>query len=104
VATEPLRNIYVKAAGSTISEVNTKILEESQKKAFHSWMCKFLQPQTPVAASLPFFRLQRHHVNPQPGEGRCTRSKFSRRACSWIELAGDLHVFQPEIKFIVSNR
>jgi hypothetical protein len=66
-----------RAAGSTISEVNTKILEESQKKAFHPGMCKFLQPQTPVAASVLFFRLQRHHgVNPQPGEGRCTQSKF----------------------------
>jgi hypothetical protein len=77
LTTETTSQPHVRAAGSTISEVNTKILEESQEKAFHPWMCKFLQLQAPVAASLLFFRLQRGHgVNTQPGEGRCKQSKF----------------------------
>jgi hypothetical protein len=56
---KPLRNIMFRAAGSTISEVNTKILEESREKAFYPWMCKFLQP----LARSPFrgVPLQDHH-------------------------------------------
>jgi hypothetical protein len=48
LTTETTLQHHVRAAGSTIPEVNTKILEESQEKAIHPWMCKFLQPLAPV--------------------------------------------------------